>query len=409
MRCPKCHYLSFEPEPRCKNCGYDLALGPDDPVSKVLDRGTQALADFDLRGSDDVPVPRSVERPLNRISLLPRVEPTDLVMRWPESSGAAAAPSVEVPVRAAAPAAVIAEPLPVAPPPVRVTAEPVRGASGPARVAPEPVRVAPEPARIAARRSTSDLPLFLREMPDRERPSDEPLVKVPSSPRAPLSVRRNTPPPGRVKEAYERPQTVLPRQARLIERDPVEPAVVPEPAPAPPPAAAPVIVSRDESRPAAPTPKPPPTPIPAVPVRAIQRASTPRRVEAAIIDALFIGAINVALILLTLQRCNLTIVEIGTLPMWPVLGMLLLIDGGYLLMFTATTGQTVGKMAAGIRVVDADPRIPGRDRVTVGQAALRSLLTFPSLFALGAGFFPALFGDHRAVHDRLTHTRVVRV
>ena len=24
MRCPKCHYLSFDPDPRCKNCGYDL-------------------------------------------------------------------------------------------------------------------------------------------------------------------------------------------------------------------------------------------------------------------------------------------------------------------------------------------------------------------------------------------------
>ena len=28
MKCPKCHYLSFEPEPRCRNCGYDLSLSP---------------------------------------------------------------------------------------------------------------------------------------------------------------------------------------------------------------------------------------------------------------------------------------------------------------------------------------------------------------------------------------------
>src|SRR5687768_12347562 len=26
MRCTKCHYLSFEPEPRCRNCGHDLSL-----------------------------------------------------------------------------------------------------------------------------------------------------------------------------------------------------------------------------------------------------------------------------------------------------------------------------------------------------------------------------------------------
>jgi len=387
MRCPKCHYLSFEPEPRCKNCGYDLALGPDDPVSKPLDRGNLALADFELRGSEEVPL-RPVERPLSRISLLPRVEPTDLVMRWPQDNvGRAAVPAAEPPVKSAAPVDVVPEPVAVAPESVRV--------------APEPVRVAPEPSRIAPRRTSGDLPLFLREMPDRQRPSDEPLVKVPASPRAPLSVRRNTPPPGRVKEAYDRPQTVLPRQARLIERDPVEPAPLPEPPPAPAPL--PVIATHAQTRRAEP---PPP---PAAPARAVQRASTPRRLEAAIIDALFIGAINVALILLTLQRCNLTILEIGTLPIWPVLAFLILIDGGYLLMFTATTGQTVGKMAAGIRVVDDDPRIPGHDRVTVGQAAMRSLLTFPSLFAFGAGYFPAFFGDHRAVHDRLTNTRVVRV
>ena len=30
MKCPKCHYLSFEPEPRCRNCGYDLALADAD-------------------------------------------------------------------------------------------------------------------------------------------------------------------------------------------------------------------------------------------------------------------------------------------------------------------------------------------------------------------------------------------
>jgi len=48
------------------------------------------------------------------------------------------------------------------------------------------------------------------------------------------------------------------------------------------------------------------------------------------------------------------------------------------------------------------------DRVTVQQAAYRSVLMVPSVLALGLGFLPALVGGRRAVHDRLAHTRVVR-
>jgi uncharacterized RDD family membrane protein YckC len=32
-----------------------------------------------------------------------------------------------------------------------------------------------------------------------------------------------------------------------------------------------------------------------------------------------------------------------------------------------------------------------------------------SFLLLGLGFIPALFGEHRALHDRLAGTRVVRV
>ena len=42
MRCPKCHYLSFEPEPRCKNCGYDLAVPEADLAIKPAERGAGA-------------------------------------------------------------------------------------------------------------------------------------------------------------------------------------------------------------------------------------------------------------------------------------------------------------------------------------------------------------------------------
>src|SRR5437870_4854161 len=48
MRCPKCHYLSFEPEPRCKNCGYDLLEAPRELPIRPSEQPEGPLADFDL-------------------------------------------------------------------------------------------------------------------------------------------------------------------------------------------------------------------------------------------------------------------------------------------------------------------------------------------------------------------------
>jgi uncharacterized RDD family membrane protein YckC len=135
-------------------------------------------------------------------------------------------------------------------------------------------------------------------------------------------------------------------------------------------------------------------------------AGAARRLEAALIDFAFLGAINIAIVWLTLQRCGLSFAEIGVLPMLPLGGFLLLLDAFYLLMFTAASGQTVGKMAAGIRVVGASAA--AEPRVTIPQAAIRALATFPSVLVLGAGFVPALIGSRLALHDRLAHTRVVR-
>jgi uncharacterized RDD family membrane protein YckC len=59
-------------------------------------------------------------------------------------------------------------------------------------------------------------------------------------------------------------------------------------------------------------------------------------------------------------------------------------------------------------VVDAGESGAGEDRVSVRQALYRGALTVPSVLLLGAGFLPAIAGDGRAIHDRLTQTRVVR-
>jgi len=80
-------------------------------------------------------------------------------------------------------------------------------------------------------------------------------------------------------------------------------------------------------------------------------------------------------------------------------------NGGYFAAFTAAGGQTIGKMALGLRVVDT------RDGpVGPGPAVLRALGCLVSVVSLGLGFLPALIGDGgRALEDRLADTHVIRV
>jgi uncharacterized RDD family membrane protein YckC len=321
MRCPKCHYLSFEPEPRCKNCGYDLALGPSDVLIKPPEG---PLSDFELRAAGETSKP---SRPLAEAPRAQRV------------------------------------------------------------LAAEPPRPAP---------ATTELPLFLQGLPQRAE-SDEPLVKVPREPRVPLSVRRQTPAAGRVREKYQghRESEAQP-QPGLLERDLLGLEAEAVPAAIAPSVSAPLWVLEPAFERVLPE------------QHQRQPVGAARRLEAAAIDVLFVGGINVVVIWLTLLSCDLTARQALLLPILPLAAFLFLVDGGYLLMFTATLGQTVGKMAAGIRVVGTSAEPATNDRVTFGQAALRSLVTFPSVLALGAGFFPALSGDGRAVHDRIAHTRVIR-
>jgi uncharacterized RDD family membrane protein YckC len=327
MRCPKCHYLSFEPEPRCKNCGYDLSFDDDEP--QILEDESAApddvIKDFVLHRAEPGP----------RVEIEDRIKPV--------------AVAVDEPAPPTAP------PAPPPPPPL-----------------PRPVPVT-EPA---------ELPLFVQavadaepDLPPIELEPEEPLVRLPRAPRPPLSVRRPTPAPGRVRERYEQ-RGLLEEKENAKE---IELLQTPEPA----------AVAR------APLASP------------IETASAMRRIAAAGIDLMFIGSLNAAVIWLTLERCDLTFSEVTLLPILPIAAFLFLLDGGYLLMFTATNGQTIGKMAAGIRVV-GDSDGAGDERVSFGQAFIRAVLTFPSLLAFGAGFLPALLGKHLALHDRFSHTRVVR-
>jgi uncharacterized RDD family membrane protein YckC len=215
----------------------------------------------------------------------------------------------------------------------------------------------------------ADLPLF-----GDEEPPLAPLVDASGAPRRPLSVRRATPDPARL-----RPKPVRHVQA---------PQALELPLP-----------SADEPSDAPPRRVPPP-------IDAEATAAPPLlRVLAAVLDLLLLGGIDVLVVYFTLRMCGLTTDQIGMLPVVPLAAFFLLVNGGYLAAFTAAGGQTIGKMAFGLRVVgNADLPVSG------GFAVVRALGCVASVASLGLGFLPAVLADGgRALEDRLAHTRVVRV
>lgn len=351
MRCPKCHYLSFEPEARCRNCGYDLSLA-DDLVIKNVDELDGPLQDFDLR------VPAKAGQ-----VTLGQMRPAPVAVHpgsdWP--------PRVDR-----------AEPVATDP---RVAGAPTEEASG--RLLPH------RPVRPPA--TTTDLPLFMKGLQGPEARLDVPLVQVPAVPRAPLAVRRQ---PG--SPAAELPLVERPRVERLSHVD-----VTAHLDSVWAPVATPLPVEAQSALPET-----------AEAAAEPARAGLGARAFAGAIDLILLTGIDAAVIWLTARVCALAVGQLLTLPLVPLVAFVLLVDVGYLLLFTATSGQTVGKMAARLRVIDAQPTdaVPDPRRVPLSfrQAAVRSLATVPSVVALGTGFLPALGEGRQTLHDRLAHTRVVR-
>jgi uncharacterized RDD family membrane protein YckC len=133
------------------------------------------------------------------------------------------------------------------------------------------------------------------------------------------------------------------------------------------------------------------------------------RLIAGIIDLAILGAIDAAVLYFTLKICGFSQSELLLLPMGPLAAFLVLLNGGYFVAFVAAGGQTIGKMAAGIKVIPTDTDAYWSDRVPLGTAFVRAAASLVSLAPAGAGFLPALLAaDRRAVHDRLAHTRVVK-
>jgi uncharacterized RDD family membrane protein YckC len=228
-----------------------------------------------------------------------------------------------------------------------------------------------------------NLPLFT---PSRN--ADAPLVTPSPTPRAPLSVRRGAPTAGRP-----------PRATRARDEIDHEPRLALDTAEIP-------VVSPPAFRSLA---SPAPAPTASDDRVMVQTAGTVSRMGAAVIDGMVLGGINVMVLYFTLKICDLTFADVLLLPAAPLLSFLLLLDGSYLAMFVAAGGQTIGKMATGIRVVPAGATAPLSNHVSFGNAIVRAAAFLVCLLPVGLGLLPALFGrEHRGLHDRLADTRVIK-
>jgi uncharacterized RDD family membrane protein YckC len=218
---------------------------------------------------------------------------------------------------------------------------------------------------------------------------DEPLIKTPSEPRAPLSVRRT---PELARSRHMPPLTRPPRDSALaLEFADELPADV-----APPPGTIPLAdqLAVDPS---------PRTRDRLSATTAV--ASLGSRTRAALIDHAILFGIDIIVFYSTLRMAALTTDEWRVLPLLPFLAFLLLLKVAYFSAFTALGGQTIGKMAAGIRVV-ADDHL----RMDPSRAITRTLTGVVSLASLGLGLIPAVISpDRRALHDRVAHTHVVEL
>jgi uncharacterized RDD family membrane protein YckC len=346
MKCPKCGYLGFETGDRCRNCGYDFSLAA--PVAEaarelplnVRDGSGTPMADLDLTG----PEMRDTSRALDLDRLIGgSPTPTDMTVKVNERRGS----------------------------PTQVT-KPIAAGAPPVSSAPPTVRHA------VTSSSPGGLPLFA---PASSEADDTPLITKPRPVRPPLSVRRATPDVPRLRPRPFRPrsdESPLNLQTDDIDRIPDGDDEAGMDVIAPPRK---TLANQAE-------------------------AGLVARVGAMLIDMAVVGGIDAAIVYLTLAMTGLGNVVDLTAPAIaaPLGAFLLLLNGGYLVTFTAAGGQTIGKMLTGIKVVGEDGR-----RVATTAAVLRALGCLASFFTVGLGYLPALFtSDARALQDRVAGTRVVR-
>ena len=215
----------------------------------------------------------------------------------------------------------------------------------------------------------TDLPLFI----DRAADDQAPLVTAPAVPRPPLSVRRGHP-AGRGRGRQPEPEELS------------------------------LQLGGDEEGARADHDPPPHGELAA----ASDAAALGKRLLAGAVDLGVLGTIAVTVLYLTLRVAGLEGGGWRLLPLVPLVAFLLLLAGGYFVLFTAAGGQTIGKMIARIRVVAISAEGGAYLRVSFSTALVRALASLASVIPLGAGFIPVFLSeDRRAFHDRIAETRVV--
>ena len=138
--------------------------------------------------------------------------------------------------------------------------------------------------------------------------------------------------------------------------------------------------------------------------RPVERpAHAVERVQTAAIDAGLLLGIAAFVVYFASRAAHTTV--LGLRPAWPfLLGYLAFLSLVYATYFTGTTGQTLGKIAMGLRVVDRVGHPPGYFR-----AFCRATLGILRILAGFVGVLPIFFDPaRRALHDRIFRTRVVR-
>lgn len=227
----------------------------------------------------------------------------------------------------------------------------------------------------SATQARSQAPVAAPELPLFGDSDDRPLITKPSPPRPPLAVRRATPEVPRLRGGQPRAQTL---DLEVVAAPPV----------------ASEAREQTTSRPAAGDDS----------GGLESDAGLGARLLAVLIDLAILAGVDATVIYFTMQICGIALWELSILPRAPLFAFLLVQNGGYLVTFTAG-GQTLGKMATGIRVVSEESGSP----LPFGRAVLRTVIWVVLVVPAGLGFLTALPGrHHRGLHDRLARTRVVR-
>jgi len=144
-----------------------------------------------------------------------------------------------------------------------------------------------------------------------------------------------------------------------------------------------------------------------------------RRAAAAVVDGLVIGVIA-GLVLAVLGVLGLSVDTGGgwlAFVLAALVGLVFVVVVSLFyapLLMARTDGQTLGKMAAGIRVVRADGQRMDFAWATLREVVLKTLVVgVAASFTFGAAWladvlWPLWDGEKRALHDFLVDTRVVR-